>query len=120
MGKTMSTVTPVFLKEMRNEVEILKTMDHPNIVKVYNVFERKQEIHIVMEFCSGGDLFSRCPYSEVDAANIVGQIVSAVSYMHKHGIVHRDLKLENVLFESRNSTQIKVIDFGLATYYYKD
>ena len=87
----------------------------PNIVKLYETYERRKQIYLLLEFCSGGDLYERTPYSERDAAIIVTKLLSAVAYMHKNGVVHRDLKYENILFESRHPhAEIKVIDFGLS------
>jgi serine/threonine protein kinase len=71
-----------------------------------------------MELCSGGDLYSRDPYTEDEAARIVGSILSAVSFMHHKKIVHRDLKYENILFaNSSPMAEIKLIDFGLSKKY---
>lgn len=92
-------------------------MDHMNIIKAYETFQDKtsKKLMIVMELCTGGDLYERMPYSEQQAATITKQILSAVSYMHKRNIVHRDIKMENLLFESKHpSALVKVIDFGLS------
>ena len=111
----LDRVKPSFVQELRNEIDILKTLDHPNIVKVYETFERRTNIFIVLEYCSGGDLYERSPYSERAASKIVAKILSAVSFLHKNNIVHRDLKYENILFESCHpDAEIKVIDFGLS------
>ena len=68
-----------------------------------------------MENCAGGDLFSRNPYSEQEANKITRQILSALTYLHQNNVVHRDLKFENIMFESADrSSPIKLIDFGLA------
>jgi serine/threonine protein kinase len=69
-----------------------------------------------VEDCCGGDLYERCdPYSEQDTARIVTKLLSAVAYMHMKGVVHRDLKFENILFENkRKDANIKLIDFGLS------
>jgi serine/threonine protein kinase len=68
-----------------------------------------------LELCDGGDLYTRLPYSEKRAASITGKLMSAVKYMHDNGIVHRDLKFENIMFENqRDDAEIKVIDFGLS------
>lgn len=74
---------------------------------------------IVMELCTGGDLYSREPYSERQTSNIVEQILSAVSYLHARNIVHRDLKHENIMFANTDQADytVKVIDFGLAKKY---
>lgn len=77
----MSRVSPDFVQELKNEITLLKQMDHPNIVKAYEVFSRKYDISIIMQLCSGGDLYTRVPYSEKDAARITRQILSAIKYM---------------------------------------
>ncbi|CAG9322022.1 unnamed protein product [Blepharisma stoltei] len=101
------------------EIEILKQLDHPNIVRVYEFFEDERRLYIVMEYCSGGELYAeivkRKSFNEVHAAQIMQQILSAVSYMHDNFIIHRDLKPENILLEEQNETMnIKLIDFGAA------
>ena len=107
-----------FVKELKNEVEILKQLDHPHIVRAIETFQHKNQIFIVMELCSGGDLYSRDPYTEEEAARIVSAILSAVSYMHSRNVAHRDLKYENILFENDTPhAQIKLIDFGLSKVY---
>jgi len=114
----LGRVSTEFLDEMRNEIDILRTLDHPNIVKAYEVFETKRQIHIVMDLCAGGDLYTRGPYSEKQSAAIVGKILSGVAYMHQKNICHRDLKFENIMWESTHKdAEIKLIDFGLSTKY---
>ena len=78
-----------YLDELRNEINVMRSLDHPNIVKAYEVYETERNIHILMEYCSGGDLYSRAPYTETEAAKIVSQLCSAISHMHKNGCVHR-------------------------------
>ena len=82
-------MTRACMKEMINELDILIHLDHPNIVRVYESFESKRQIYIVMELCSGGNLFSRSPYTEKQAQRIMSQVLSAVAYMHKNNVVHR-------------------------------
>lgn len=82
------------LDEMRSEIHNMKHFDHPHIAKVYEAFEKKRMVWMVMENLSGGDLRSRMPYTEAEAADIVRDVLSAVVYLHKRGVVHRDLKLE--------------------------
>jgi len=106
-----------FLEEMRSEVHTMSRLSHPNLVKVYEAYERKRHIYLIMEYCPGGDLW---PYATPDSsesatAGIVRQLLQAVSYLHSHDVVHRDLKLENVMVDGHGI--IKVIDFGLATRY---
>eukprot|EP00986_Skeletonema_menzelii_P013060 scaffold7400_cov122-Skeletonema_menzelii.AAC.9 len=107
-----------YLDELRNEISVLRSLDHPNIVKAYEVYETKQNIYVVMEYCSGGDLYSRVPYVESQAANIISQLCSAIGHMHDNGIIHRDIKMENIMFESSDPTaKIKLLDFGLSKKY---
>ncbi|CAG9323811.1 unnamed protein product [Blepharisma stoltei] len=106
---------------LEKEINILKTLDHPNIVRIYEYFEDSKRLYIIMEFCKGGELFDeiikRQTFSENHAAQIMYQLLSAVAYLHNLNIIHRDLKPENILLEERNdSLNIKLIDFGTATY----
>jgi len=107
-----------FVQELKNEIAILKKLDHPHIVKPIETFHWKNQIFIIMEVCSGGDLYSRDPYSEEEAARIISSVLSAVSYMHSNNVAHRDLKYENVLFVNESPTStVKLIDFGLSKIY---
>jgi serine/threonine protein kinase len=109
-----------FVEELKNEIAILKRLDHPHIVRPIETFNHRNQLFIVMELCSGGDLYSRDPYTEEEAARIVDGILSAVSYMHNKGIVHRDLKYENILFVNESpKADVKIIDFGLSKFYGK-
>lgn len=76
-------------RELMNEVEILKQLDHPNIVKAIETYDYNGRLYLVLELCSGGDLYTRDPYTEEQAAKIVADLLSAVSYLHEHNIVHR-------------------------------
>ena len=106
---------PTFVDELRNEIAVLKTLDHPHVVKVMETYDYQKEMFVVMEVCSGGDLYARDPYTEADAARITAAMLSAVSYMHRRGVIHRDLKFENVLFVNDSpKSEIKLIDFGLS------
>ena len=102
------------------EVKILLSLDHPNIVKLYHLYEDKKYYMMVTEYCSGGEMFERIQknnsFSEKQAASYMKQILSAIVYLHEKGIVHRDLKAENLLFENDDDdAQIKLIDFGVST-----
>lgn len=77
---------PSFVDELKNEIEVLKTLDHPYIIKIFETFDYKKQLFVVMELCSGGDLYARDPYTEEDAARITSSILSAVSYMHSKGV----------------------------------
>lgn len=115
----LNRVTDVtFVTELKNEIAILKKLDHPHIVRAMETFEHRNQIFIVMELCNGGDLYSRDPYTEEAAARIVSSILSALSYMHAHNVAHRDLKYENILFVNDSPTaEVKLIDFGLSKVY---
>lgn len=106
----LSRVTDqTFVEELKNEISILKALDHPHIVRAIETFSHRNQIFIVMELCSGGDLYSRDPYTEETAARIISSILSAVAYMHSRKICHRDLKYENVLFVNDSPTaEVKV------------
>ena len=108
---------------LKTEINLLRATDHPNIIKLYETFEDKQYIYLIMEECNGGELFERLAlnaknhklYTEKDAAKLMKQILEAVNYLHHHGICHRDLKPENILISSMGDNfQLKLIDFGLS------
>ena len=112
----------IFTKELRNEIENLSKIDHPNVVRIYETFETRECLFLVMEYCAGGDLWTRCTTTnttERRAARILQQVLSAVAHCHQQKIVHRDLKMENIMFETDNKDDdsIKVIDFGYAQHY---
>ncbi|EKX74349.1 protein kinase domain containing protein [Theileria equi strain WA] len=109
-------------ESLLREVNVLKDLDHPNIMKIFEFFEDEKYYYFVTELYSGGELFdeivSRKRFSEYDAARITKQILSGITYMHRQNIVHRDLKPENLILESRvPNSNIRIIDFGLSTYY---
>jgi calcium-dependent protein kinase len=102
-------------------VEILRTLDHPHIVKAIETFDYHGQLRLVLELCSGGDLYTRDPYTEQQASGIVQSVLSAVAYLHSRNIVHRDLKFENIMFVSQSLTaEVKLIDFGLSQKYADD
>lgn len=104
---------------LRRELEIMSVLDHPNIVRLYETYEDEQYVHIVMEYCGGGDVAERIIYegafSEQDSAFIMEKILGAVNYLHVHNISHRDLKAENFLYDSKKTdSEIKIADFGMS------
>ena len=104
---------------LENEMFILNRLKHPNIVELYEVYHEDSKIYLVMECETGGELFDRIEekgsYTEKDASDLVKQVLSAVSYMHGQGIVHRDLKAENLLFHNtEENSKIMICDFGLS------
>lgn len=105
------TTTSTTENSIIKEIEILAQLDHPNIMKVYEYFMDKYNIYIAMELMEGGDLYEFLHkikyFSEVEAAVIMKQLLSAVHYVHSKGIVHRDLKPENIVAESDFAKNIK-------------
>jgi len=111
------------INKFNTEIAIMIKADHPNIIKLYEIYQDNSHIDLIMEECKGGELFERIirnienqkNYSEKIAAKIFKQIISAIAYCHSQGICHRDLKPENILFLSEEEdSPIKVIDFGLS------
>ena len=102
------------------EIDILKISQHPNIIKLYDIYENENYIYIIMEYCSGGDLLSYFEYHEYElpeskVCEIIHKLSMAIYYLHSYGIVHRDLKPENILMTDISDTaDIRLLDFGLS------
>ncbi|CRG96276.1 calcium-dependent protein kinase 6, putative [Plasmodium gallinaceum] len=110
-------------KSMKNvkineEINVLIYLDHPNIIKIFDVYENIDCTYIVMELCEGGELMNKIKnsekFNEKYIKNIMFQILCAIAYMHSHNIAHKDLKPENILFKAKDDDTLKIIDFGLA------
>ena len=113
-------------KEILNEINILRTMDHPGILKIFEFYSNQQSYSIVTELCPGGELFQQIidkgPFTEKYSAYVMYQIFSAVNYCHKMHIVHRDLKPENILIVNKDKDgfpTIKICDFGTSKIFEK-
>lgn len=118
------------MPQFRLEVDILRALEHPHIIRLHSVFEDKQNLFVVTELARGGELFDYLVsrpnqvLSEASVSFLIRQVIHAVAEMHKYGIIHRDLKLENILLAKKpkdtgsdadfKSIQLKIIDFGLA------
>ena len=126
---------PKAKKYIDNEIKILKEIDHKNIIKLYDVKENSQNYYLVMEYCNGGGLSDcldyhikqyRKPFSEEVVQYLMRQIVEGIKYLHGKHILHRDIKLDNILvkFDKEEDRQkknmlkakVKIIDFGFARY----
>jgi len=111
-------------EELVTECEIFLAMDHPHVARLVDVYESEEKLDLVMECMSGGELFQRVTerkrFSERDAAEAVRQMLLAINYIHSHGVVHRDLKLENFLYESNESNHLKLIDFGFSKVWHRN
>ncbi|RDD43738.1 Serine/threonine-protein kinase 33 [Trichoplax sp. H2] len=109
------------IRNLEREVNIMKMVQHEHIVKLHEVYETSKQMYLVMELCDGGeiliDLKNRGSYTENQTRTIMKRLASAVAYLDDHNIVHRDLKLANILLKKsgdERSLNIKVSDFGLA------
>ncbi|XP_017264551.1 hormonally up-regulated neu tumor-associated kinase homolog isoform X2 [Kryptolebias marmoratus] len=104
------------LKNMKREPRIHQMVRHPHIVVLLETLETENSYYMVMELCAGGDLMDRiCERKRLEEREVrryTRQILSAVDHLHKHGVVHRDLKIENFLLDDHNN--IKIVDFGLS------
>ena len=117
-------------KEIRNEIDILKKLSHPNIVKIYEFFISENHYYIITEFCKEGELFSyiKNKYSERQLAVLFYQVFSGLWYLHENKIIHRDIKLENIMISGKENEKstgeelfwVQIIDFGTATIFEKN
>jgi serine/threonine protein kinase len=103
------------------EISLLKDVDHPNIIRLFSVYDTPKRVYLVMELCAGGHLGHllnrQMPNKHLDEAwarLLTRQLASAIAHLHTRGIAHRDIKLQNILIDSTNdrNAQIKLIDFG--------
>lgn len=110
------------MAQFQTEIQALKQLQHPNIIRLYDVYLTGEKIYIVMELMEGGELFDyvvqKGTLNEEEASNIVRRVTSALVYMHSQNIVHRDLKPENLLLKRKpkptEEIEVKIIDFGLS------
>ena len=107
------------------EFQLLKNIDHPHIIRVFEVYNDQKNFYLITEFCEGGDIFSMIQkadnFNEKIASRIMKQIVNAVLYCHLNGIVHRDIKSDNILFlHSKIDSPVKLIDFGISVKFEKE
>lgn len=109
------------LKHVMDEVDMLKKVDHPNIVEYFETYETEHFLYLVMEFCDGGELFdhnedvylkNKRSYTENDAANVIYKCLEALQHCHAMGITHRDIKPENIMYGKDG--EVRLVDFGLA------
>ena len=105
---------------IRKEIDIMNQLHHPKLINLHDAFEDDDEMVLIYEFLSGGELFERITaegytMSEAEVINYMRQICEAVKHMHEKNIIHLDVKPENIMCMTKNSTIVKLIDFGLAT-----
>ena len=117
-------------QEIKNEIDILKKLSHPNIVKIYEFYISNSHYYIITEFCKEGELFSyiKNKYSERQLAVLFYQVFSGLWYLHDNKILHRDIKLENIMISKKEKDNesgeelfwVKIIDFGTAKIFEKN
>lgn len=105
------------------EISILKSLHHPNITRLYEVMESKRSIYLVTEYATNGEIFDHLVTNgrmkEEEASRIFSQLVSAVDFCHRKGIVHRDLKAENVLLDAEMNIKVDIINFNILALIHK-
>ena len=110
------------IESLKNEIEIMKTVDHPNIVRLVDFFEDEAHYCLIMELMEGGELFDqilqREQFNKSEARQAIRSIIDAIRYCHNLNIVHRDIKPENLLLKSKKHEleSLKISDFGLARF----
>ena len=107
------------------EFQLLRNLDHPHIIRIYDLYKDQRYIYMITELCEGGDIFSMIQkadnFNEKIASRIMKQAMNAVLYCHSNGIVHRDIKSDNILFLENNiDSPIKLIDFGISLKFEKN
>ncbi|XP_061305294.1 myosin light chain kinase family member 4 isoform X2 [Pezoporus flaviventris] len=121
-AKIIKAKGPKQKDEVKNEISVMNQLNHVNLIQLYDAFESKNDIVLVMEYVEGGELFDRiidenCNLTEMDTILFIKHICEGIQYMHQMYILHLDLKPENILCVNREANQIKIIDFGLARRY---
>jgi serine/threonine protein kinase len=112
-----SKLEPKEREHLKSETSILLKMSHPNVVRIIEVLEDPEHVFVIMEYCSGGELFERLSlrekYTERDAQQVLKSLADALCYCHSMSIVHRDLKPENILLATPDETsRVVLADFG--------
>lgn len=117
-----SNITEEDMKNLIREVDIISGLQHPNIIRFLETYHDDHYFHIVMELCTGKEVFGKIiedgKLTEQAVSKIIAKVLHAVSYCHSKGITHRDIKPENILFKSNDpEAEVKIIDFGLSRKY---
>jgi len=116
----MTRIAAKGVAALESEVQVFLCLDHPHICRLVNVYQTPKSLSLVMECMAGGELFDRVSekkkFPEPQAANVMQQMLLAVHYLHSHGIVHRDIKLENFVYDAKDGDVLKLIDFGFSKF----
>ena len=112
---------------IKTEIDVLRSLDHPNIVKIFEFYSTKDSFYLITEICNEGELYKEikqnAPFNEKYCSYVMYQIFSAINYLHKMNIIHRDLKPENILIvkkDKKNFPYIKICDFGTSKIFSKN
>ncbi|XP_072278350.1 myosin light chain kinase 3 isoform X1 [Pyxicephalus adspersus] len=121
-AKIIKVKAPKERDEVKNEINVMNQLNHVNLIQLYDAFECKNDLTLIMEYLDGGELFDRITdenyhMTELDAIMFTKQICEGIYYLHQQYILHLDLKPENILCVNQTGNQIKIIDFGLARRY---
>ncbi|XP_067854034.1 myosin light chain kinase 3 isoform X1 [Heptranchias perlo] len=121
-AKIIKIKGPKEREEVKNEITVMNQLSHVNLIQLYDAFEAKNNVTLIMEYVGGGELFDRIidenyNLTELDTIIFVKQICEGIHYLHQQYVLHLDLKPENILCVNNTGNQIKIIDFGLARRY---
>ncbi|XP_069757793.1 myosin light chain kinase 3 isoform X2 [Narcine bancroftii] len=121
-AKIIKIKGPKEREEVKNEITVMNQLSHANLIQLYDAFEAKNNVTLIMEYVGGGELFDRIidenyNLTELDTIIFVKQICEGIQYIHQQYVLHLDLKPENILCVNATGNQIKIIDFGLARRY---
>ncbi|CAH1785276.1 unnamed protein product [Owenia fusiformis] len=119
VAKFINTPYPLDKNTVRNEINIMNQLHHPKLLNLHDAFDDKYEMVLILEFLSGGELFDRVAapdykMSEAEVIHYIRQVCDGLKHMHENNIIHLDIKPENVMCDTNKSTNVKLIDFGLA------
>ncbi|CAF0846330.1 unnamed protein product [Brachionus calyciflorus] len=118
-AKFIPTPSPAEKSTVRKECDIMNQLIHPKLLNLHDIFDEADEMVLITEFLSGGELFEKIAdpnykMTEPEAKKYIRQILEGLQHMHDNNIVHLDIKPENIIFETKNSPNVKLVDFGLA------
>lgn len=116
---SISALSPIAQKNYLQGLATLKKMDHPSLIRLLDIYEDEQNVNIITEYYSGGELFekllSNYAFSETFLVHLMKNLLMGLNYLHLNNIIHRGITPENIVFEGSGETNIKIIDFKLLT-----
>lgn len=110
-------------KSVLNEIKIMRVIDHPRLLKFFELYEGENHIYLVMQLYKGDNLLNHLIKNgfqpEKKALNLLLQLLEGIIYMHQNKIMHRDMKPENIIFENKNNLKLQIVDLGFSTYFHE-